>query len=415
MSIAKEMATMAKRVTKQWTAQRKREERDSRARYSRADWMTSTRIAQKDVAWSVIPDAYVKASNDGTLPAQARQIFYAARGPIQDGTGRPLQSVYFTQHLLPLFINEHPETADWKVVYDARGRLAEPHTKENVPLGTLEVQKYLADISRGKSLALDFHEAFDTKFPTIGTANRVSAVLFIEKEGFNELFKAVKLAERYDLAIMSSKGQSVIAARRLVDQLCHHDGGVPLLILHDFDKSGLEIASSLTQVSDAALCSGRVRYEFENDINVIDLGVRLEDVTKYGLESEAVRFKGKFGRDSIATEEEKAFLRGNKRVELNAFTSGDFIKFIEAKLKQHKIKKVVPDDDVLEQAYRRAYQVARINERVAEIIHEAAEEADEAPLPKRLRARVLKQIKESPDTPWDAAVESIASEAIDDA
>ena len=75
-----------------------------------------------------------------------------------------------------------------------------------------------------------------------------------------------------------------------------------------------------------------------------------------GLESESVRFKGGFGLDSIATPEEREFLRGNQRVELNAFTSADFIKWIESKLDEHGIQKVIPDDETLELAFRRAFQ-----------------------------------------------------------
>ena len=60
-------------------------------------------------------------------------------------------------------------------------------------------------------------------------------MLFIEKEGFLPLFEAVHLAERYDLAIMSTKGMSSTAARTLIDNLCRHQ--VPLLVLHDFDKA----------------------------------------------------------------------------------------------------------------------------------------------------------------------------------
>ena len=44
------------------------------------------------------------------------------------------------------------------------------------------------------------------------------------------LFKEVKLAERYDIAIMSTKGMSVTASRELVDQLCA-EGDIPLLVL----------------------------------------------------------------------------------------------------------------------------------------------------------------------------------------
>ena len=414
MSLTSDLKSVTKSVTKNWTAQRKREERDSRARYHRSQYMYSDRVYQKDIAWEVIPKAYAKASSNGKYPAHARQIFYAARPEIQERTRRPLQSVYFTQHLLPMYINEHPEAAAWWIVYDARGRLLEPHTKEQIPLGTLEVENYLRAIGKHSVDAFDFHEAFDTAFPTKGPTNRISAMFFIEKEGFNELFKAVKLAERYDLAIMSSKGQSVVAARRLVDVLCAIGRGVPLLVLHDFDKAGLEIAQNLTAVSEAARESGRVRYEFANDIDVIDLGIRLTDVEQWNLEAESVRFKGDFGPDSIATPEERKFLRSNRRVELNAFTSKDFIKWIEAKLKEHGIKKVVPDADTLADAYRRAYLIASINRHVDDFVDEAQQQADEVAIPKRLAARIKKALRENPARPWDAVLAEIAEQDLEE-
>jgi hypothetical protein len=49
------------------------------------------------------------------------------------------------------------------------------------------------------------------------------------------------LAEKYDLAIMSSKGMSVTAARQLADRICSRYN-IPLLILHDFDIAGFSIA-----------------------------------------------------------------------------------------------------------------------------------------------------------------------------
>ena len=75
----------------------------------------------------------------------------------------------------------------------------------------------------------------ETTFSTRGPCDRFGAILFIEKEGFMPLFEAVQLAERFDLAIMSTKGVSVTAARQLVDELCG-DHEIPLLVLHDFDK-----------------------------------------------------------------------------------------------------------------------------------------------------------------------------------
>src|SRR5262249_7721421 len=77
--------------------------------------------------------------------------------------------------------------------------------------------------------------------------------------------------------IMSTKGMSVVAARTLADRMCSgHD--IPLLLLHDFDKAGFSIAGTLQRDTR--------RYEFQNAIEIIDLGLSLEDVEAMGLESE---------------------------------------------------------------------------------------------------------------------------------
>src|SRR4029450_127650 len=93
------------------------------------------------------------------------------------------------------------------------------------------------------------------------------------------VFEAVQLAERYDLAIMSTKGMSVTAARELVEQLCAVHS-VPLLVLHDFDKAGFSIAGTLRR------STRRYRCGHGHAASVIDLGLRLEDVD--GLETEGV-------------------------------------------------------------------------------------------------------------------------------
>src|SRR5437867_7232090 len=88
--------------------------------------------------------AYLMTSSDGTLPAQARQIMYVARGEIQERTGRRLDDQYFTQTLLPDYMSENSgKTKDWNVVFDARGHFEEPHTERIVSLGTIEVRDYL--------------------------------------------------------------------------------------------------------------------------------------------------------------------------------------------------------------------------------------------------------------------------------
>lgn len=211
------------KVTKKWTKQRKAEERESSRIFNRRSAMIRVRrITITDAAWRVMKDAYMKASSNNTLPAHARQIMYAARGEIQRITGKPLGDQYFTQTLLPDYLKANArETADWDVVFDARGHFTEPHTQTEVPLGTLDVRDYLRN-AHGQPVGYGAPtlDQLIKLYPTKGHKSRYSAVLFIEKEGFMPLFKAVNLAERFDIAIMSTKGMSVTAARHLVDNIC---------------------------------------------------------------------------------------------------------------------------------------------------------------------------------------------------
>ena len=78
-------------VTAKWAKQCKAEERDAQARRNREKALSTSReekVTDKDAAYAVMEAAYLKASANGTLPAKARQIMYAARGEIQERTGR---------------------------------------------------------------------------------------------------------------------------------------------------------------------------------------------------------------------------------------------------------------------------------------------------------------------------------------
>jgi hypothetical protein len=395
-------------VTKIWTKQRKAEERRQSASSRRhSALIRSSRTTLKEAAERFLKEGYLKASDNGRLPAMARQIMYACRGPIQEETGEHLDDKYFTQTLLPNYMIEHPdETADWNVEFDARGHFTEPHTQRIIPLGTADVQNYLDEIDdhEVKEFAFSLGKML---FPTMGPERRYSAILFIEKEGFMALFEAVRLAERFDIAIMSTKGMSVTAARFLVDRL-----NIPLLVLHDFDKSGFSILGTLQRDTR--------RYEFQNEIEVIDLGLRLTDVQKWELESEAVSYGKSNPRYNLvengATEEEINFLcseqswpyYSGQRVELNAFTSADLVTWIESKLEEHGIKKVVPDLETLGKTYRRNLQRKLINEQLHEIVKKTGRQADEAKVPKNLERNVKHALQNDPAKPWDVAVADLA-------
>jgi len=371
-------------VTQKWTKQRKREERERSARRNRANVMIRRRtVTVRDAAWQIMREAYLKASANGTLPAHARQIMYAARPHIQATSDRDLGArfdQYFTQQLLPEYIEEM--RVAWNVVYDARGHFQEPHTRREIPLGTLAVRDYLRDVRLYKRPALQF-KLSDEYFPTFGPGHRYGAVLFVEKEGFMPLFRAVKLAERYDLAIMSTKGMSVTASRQLVEELCaRHD--IPLLLLHDFDKSGFSIAGTLKRDTR--------RYSFQRNFKVHDLGLRLEDID--GLETEEVTHTGSDDavadnlRKNGATAEEIDFLL-SERVELNAFASDELVEFIERKLDGLNIRKVVPDEETLREACQRARAIRLVNDQLKAIIDKATEDAKTMTMGSDLAEQVL--------------------------
>ena len=203
-------------------------------------------------------------------------------------------SAYFTQELLQEFLEENPElTASWDVVFDASGHLTEPHTDRQIGLGTLEVRDYMKGWTGfiGDGVGLP---SFPHDIHTSGPRNRFRFALFIEKEGFDPLLERAQIAERFDIAIMSTKGMSVTAARQLVDELSFR--GVTVLVVHDFDKSGFSILQTLQ--------SNSRRYTFKNKPKVIDLGLRLSDVNEMSLQSEPVSYASKStrARTSVTTE-----------------------------------------------------------------------------------------------------------------
>ena len=210
-NLGETLASVVTKATGKWTATKKSEERrPSYVSYRRVRMTAARGLSQKDAAAQVMEAAYLAASANGTLPANARQVMYAARPKIEALTnGKRLDDQYFCQTLLPGFMEEHE--VDWDVVFDARGHFAEPHEGAIVNLGTLGVRNYLKEIREAKFEDPELHAA---EISTYGPDRNFGAVLFIEKEGFQPLFERIKLAELHDIAIMSTKGISVTAARQ---------------------------------------------------------------------------------------------------------------------------------------------------------------------------------------------------------
>jgi hypothetical protein len=404
-NIANDIIDAVETATSKWTRQKKSEERHpGMIRYRTSRMTKEPKTSQKEAAWQVMEAAYLAASADDSLPALARQIFYQARPKIMALTDdRQLNYNYFSQHLLPDYIEEHG--VDWNVVYDARGHLEEPHTERCVGVGTIEIGNYLHAMKEPEIIRPQF---VDAAIDIVGPSGNLSGVLFCEKEGFNPLFKAVNLANRYDLMIISTKGVSVTAARSLIDEICGGED-LPLFVLHDFDIAGFMIRGTLYRDTR--------RYQFLNVIEPIELGLRLDDIG--GLEREPAAAT-KTDRETLrnqlaengATDAEIDILL-HERVELNAMASNNLIEMIERKLKESGIEKVIPDDDLLDNAYRAFHQ----SNQLREIFNEAAKDftASKAVVPDNLHDRVRDVLERHHDLRWDDALQLVIDKsALDD-
>ena len=398
-------------TTKHWTAIKRQADRHDRAQQRDLDHYLRQQRKQflnvKEASYQVMEESYLKASGNGQYPASARQIMYAARPEVMHLTNGKLwkRDEYFTQRLLPAFLREHPEqTQEWDVVFDARGHLREPHTAHMIGLGTLEVRAYCnhwhAHIREAVESITLAHDC-----PTKGPGNRYQFALFVEKEGFNPLLEKAQIAERYDLAIMSTKGMSVTASRQLVERLTAQK--VVIGVLHDFDKAGFSILHTLAADTD--------RYQYSVRPNIVDLGLRLADVQQLGLESERVSYDSEKDprqnlRASGASEAECRFLVQQdryggwtgKRVELNAMTSPQFVAWLEAKLIQVGAKKVVPNRQTLDKAYRRLVHIKQAQDAIDAAMQRLETEAPPPP-PCDLAQQIRRRIDGTPKA-WDEAL-----------
>jgi hypothetical protein len=185
---------------------------------------------------------------------------------------------------------------------------------------------------------------------------------------------------------------------------------VTILVCHDFDKSGFSILHTLQ--------SDTRRYKFKARPKVVDLGLRLTDAQTMNLDSEPVDYRrSKVDprvnlRQCGATEEECNFLVRRRieprpghyywmgdRVELNAMTSDQFLAWLERKLLEVGVQKVVPDQAVLEKAYQRAVRQKHVQEAIDEALT-SIDEDEEIPIPGDLEARLRVALDGSAEA-WD--------------
>lgn len=371
-----------------------------------------------DAADMCMQDAYNKVSNNGQYWANARQLMYAARPRLLEITGKTsFQDSYFSQDLLPHFLQANPElTANWKVAYDKRGSVIQPHTGQSVGLGTVEIDRLTNHVTLKPMSKLS-----SFRYSNAAPERRFSGVLFVEKEGFNEAIEESGLLGRYDIALASTKGNSVVALRVLLDEMVTRNPDFKVFTMTDFDISGTSIKTTLTKDNE-------LRYVFKNDIQTIPICVTWDQAKalhENGL-SEPVKFpkppnktdeeiddaiEAKFRflvRENDVEQEGARFLMYEKRrVEINAMTTGEILDLIEGAFKEHATK-VLPDQHHLEGAWKEQLLSAHLEKVEAQIRDELTLQE----MPENLMADVEAILKEDPSQSWDQAVREVAGRTL---
>ena len=176
-------------------------------------------------------------------------------------------------------------------------------------------------------------------------------ILYVEKEGEWPKLQAAKLAERYDMAIASSKGYPVEAVRELFAQA--EGGEYQLFVFHDADIDGYEIVRVLGEAT---------RRMPDHYVDVLDIGLNVADAVEMELPPEPYSRKG--GVPATLrwrlTPLEREYFSGQHghRFELNAILPDtNRIAYIERKLAENGVRgKVIPPDDKLPDLAEKIYQ-----------------------------------------------------------
>ncbi|MEM7730339.1 MAG: hypothetical protein AAF311_13905, partial [Pseudomonadota bacterium] len=382
---------------------------------------TEKRITIKGAIYAIIEGVYndIAAAGIGVPP---RMLMYRCRPQILEMTGREGFDYQTFINAVHDFIEDHPEkTADWRLLYDNRGNFIEPGGRR-FGLGTREVDGFLARLSDEQTefeptidgLHVE-HSAGHLRTPD-NPSHRYSAAIFIEKEGYAELFENAKLAERYDVAICSTKGMPTTSIRRVFDHLARF--GIRVFCLHDLDEAGLRIFNTLA--------TDNRRFQFQNDIGLSDMGLRLDEARAMDLQDEPFSSKANKTkkRDLLrsygATDDEiEMLVDQQRRIELDAMTPQQLIGFIERKLEEGGVRKVVPDEDTLAAIYRHeAYQhrfaraiepdMIRIRDLLDELVEKHQDDDSLVADPPALSDAVRQHLQDHPTQTWQEGVRAVA-------
>ncbi|MEO1652567.1 MAG: hypothetical protein AAFU64_03390 [Bacteroidota bacterium] len=354
--------------------------------------------SQKKVVIQNIDPAIQKASGQGQYRYSLRQLYYVMRPMVMQETGRELRYANFSNIITDY---EFETGQDLPGIYrDERGTLLHPHSHQEVKLGTKNIEQYQRPI-------YNFNK-----------------ILYSEKEGFFEILKDAGFCEKYDCALLTSKGFASRAARDVIDLLAETEEELFFFCIHDADLSGTLIYQAL---------QGATRARPERKVHILNLGLEPWEGLEMGLEVEKLEKRStKTAAQYILDFDQKmgekkpfqfeAYDRWAEwqewlkyfRIELNAMDTPTFLDWLDRKFSDLGIGKVIPQEtylkdraeDSLEAGLRSRIREAlmqqlnldqMIESKLREIFPEALDELKK----KELAAEIRKSLDNRPQQSWE--------------
>jgi len=338
-------------------------------------------VSQKDFLFARFHEAARVAGGDGKYEFSQRQLFYVMRPEFIEYFGKEPKWGTYTS-ILTQYENERGNIPG--LYRDARGTLYVPHINREIPIGTKSVAEF-------KRPEWTFHK-----------------ILYCEKEGFFPTLRAAKWPEKWDCALLTSKGYASRAVKDLLDMLEDDGEAVTCFCIHDADADGTMIYQTLVE---ATASRGKRKVE------VINLGLDPAEALTMGLPSESVEKKNR--KKKVARYipfEWRSWFRKN-RIELNAMTTPQFLSWLDSKMEQHGPKKLIPPSEVIREEFEAELLTkvdAAITERIlkeakaGEQIEVAFENAKEKVLGENWEPEIIEALEENPTFGWRSPVTDIA-------
>jgi hypothetical protein len=349
--------------------------------------------SQKDVVLVNLEIVIAEVSGDGQFRFNQRQLLYGLRPIVRNEIDQDLKTSHFNR----IITEYEDDRGDIPGMYrEPRGSIYHPHRRETIPLGTLTVETYERPI---------------------WTFNKL---VYIEKEGFSEALKEIDWGERHDCALISSKGFTTRAVRDLVDKLAEHDEPVTVFCVTDADAYGTMIKQTFQEATKA---------RGARKIKIVHLGLHPWEAVADGLEVEEVEKgeKRKAVADYVLEREDLAptgetweeWLQTH-RIELNAMTTPQFIAWLDGKMAEHDVGKLVPPNEVIAAELDNRLETKVRSAMTERILREAglddqvrtALAAIERPTAAALTKGITKMFKRAPEREWRDHVEIVAGELL---